>query len=48
MVMGLERAIQLDSTLSEIEIFLIYDDGKGGYGTFASESLKPYLSFIQE
>jgi thiamine biosynthesis lipoprotein len=48
MVMGLERAIQLDSTLSEIEVFLIYDDGKGGYGTFASESLKPYLSFIQE
>jgi len=47
MVMGLDRAIQLDSTLNEIEIFLIYDDGKGGYGTFASETLKPYLSFIQ-
>jgi FAD:protein FMN transferase len=48
MVMGLDRAIQLDSTLSEIEVFLIYDDGKGGYATFASETLKPYLSFIQE
>lgn len=48
MVMGLDRAIQLDSTLSEIEVFLIYDDGKGGYSTFASESLKPYLSFVQE
>ncbi|MDG1277013.1 MAG: FAD:protein FMN transferase [Algoriphagus sp.] len=48
MVMGLDRAIQLDSTLSEIEVFLIYDDGKGGYGTFASETLKPFLSFIQE
>ena len=48
MVMGLERAIQLDAKLSEIEVFLIYDDGNGGYGTFASESLKPYLSFIQE
>jgi thiamine biosynthesis lipoprotein len=48
MVMGLDRAIQLDSTLSEIEVFLIYDDGKGGYATFASETLKPYLSFIQK
>jgi len=48
MVMGVERAIQLDSALSEIEVFLIYGDGKGGYSTFASESLKPYLSFIQE
>jgi thiamine biosynthesis lipoprotein len=48
MVMGVERAIQLDSALSEIEVFLIYGDGKGGYATFASESLKPYLSFIQE
>jgi thiamine biosynthesis lipoprotein len=48
MVMGVDRAIQLDSALSEIEVFLIYGDGKGGYKTFASESLKPYLSFIQE
>jgi len=30
----------LDSALSEIEVFLIYGDGKGGYKTFASESLK--------
>lgn len=48
MVMGVDRAIQLDSALSEIEVFLIYGDGKGGYKTFASESLKPYLSFTQE
>jgi thiamine biosynthesis lipoprotein len=48
MVMGIDRSIQLDSALSEIEVFLIYDDGKGGFKTFASESLKPYLSFIQE
>jgi thiamine biosynthesis lipoprotein len=48
MVMGVERAIQLDSALAEIEVFLIYGDGKGGYSTFASESLKPYLSFIQK
>jgi len=48
MVMGVDRAIQLDSELSEIEVFLIFGDGKGGYSTFASESLKPYLSFVQE
>jgi thiamine biosynthesis lipoprotein len=48
MVMGVDRAIQLDSLLSEIEVFLIYGDGKGGYKTFASESLKPYLSFVEE
>jgi thiamine biosynthesis lipoprotein len=48
MVMGLDRSIQLDSALNEIEVFLIYDDGMGGFKTFASESLKPYLSFIQE
>ncbi|SFU07618.1 thiamine biosynthesis lipoprotein [Algoriphagus locisalis] len=48
MVMGKERAIALDSALSEIEVFLIYDDGNGGFKTFASESLKPFLSFPQE
>lgn len=48
MVMGKDRAIALDSALSEIEVFLIYDDGNGGFKTFASESLKPFLSFIQE
>ncbi|RAI94995.1 FAD:protein FMN transferase [Algoriphagus yeomjeoni] len=48
MVMGVDRAIQLDSTLNQIEVFLIYDDGKGGFKTYASESLKPFLSFPQE
>ena len=48
MVMGKDRAIALDSALSEIEVFLIYDDGMGGFKTFASESLKPFLSFPQE
>lgn len=48
MVMGKDKAIALDSALSEIEVFLIYDDGNGGYKTFASESLKPFLSFPQE
>ncbi|MEP0712986.1 FAD:protein FMN transferase [Algoriphagus sp.] len=48
MVMGTDKAIALDSALTEIEVFLIYDDGMGGYKTFASESLKPFLSFPQE
>lgn len=48
MVMGTEKAIALDSTINEIEVFLIYDDGNGGFRTFASESLKPFLSFPQE
>jgi FAD:protein FMN transferase len=48
MVMGTDRAMALDSALNEIEVFLIYSDGQGGYKTFASESIKPYLSFLQE
>lgn len=48
MVMGKDKAISLDSMISEIEVFLIYDDGMGGFKTFASESLKPFLSFPQE
>ena len=48
MVMGKDKAIALDSALTEIEVFLVYDDGMGGFKTFASESLKPFLSFPQE
>lgn len=48
MVMGTERGIALDSALNEIEVFLIYSDAKGGFKTYASESLKPFLSFVQE
>lgn len=48
MVIGKDKAIALDSALTEIEVFLIYDDGMGGFKTFASESLKPFLSFPQD
>ena len=48
MVLGKDKAMALDSALNEIEVFLIYDDGMGGFKTFASESLKPFLSFPQE
>lgn len=48
MVMGKDKAIALDEELDEIEVFLIFDDGTGKFGTFSSESLKPFLSFLDE
>ncbi|HAS60458.1 MAG TPA: thiamine biosynthesis protein ApbE [Algoriphagus sp.] len=48
MVMGTERAIALSEGIKEIEVFLIYSNPDGSYGTYATESLKPYLSFVQE
>lgn len=48
MVMGTDKAIALDSALKEIEVFLVFSDSKGGFKTYASESLKPFLSFVQE
>ncbi len=48
MVMGTDKAKALDEALDEIEVFLIYDDGNGGFESYASESLKPYLSFPME
>lgn len=48
MVMGTEKAIALDSALEEIEVFLIYSDNQGGYKSYVSESLKPYLSFLTD
>lgn len=48
MVMGTEKAIALDSALKEIEVFLVYSDATGGFKTYASESLRPFLSFVQE
>ena len=44
----IEKAIELDERLDEIEVVLIYGDGNGVYESFASESLKPYLSFPVE
>lgn len=47
MVMGTEKAIELDEELEEIQVFLIYSDSTGAFQTFASPEIKPYLSFIQ-
>lgn len=48
MVMGTEKAIQLQQKQGDFEIFLIYNDGEGNMKSFASEGIKPYLSFPVE
>ncbi|WP_297336658.1 FAD:protein FMN transferase [Algoriphagus sp.] len=45
MVMGTEEAIALANRLDEIDVFLIYSQDDGSYGTYLSERLKPYVSF---
>ena len=44
MVMGTEKAIELQKN-SDFEVFLIYSDEEGKTLSYASEGLKPYLSF---
>jgi FAD:protein FMN transferase len=48
MVMGVENGIALQEREKDFEIFLIYSDESGAYKTFASEGIKPFLSFPQE
>lgn len=48
MVMGTEKAIQLQRKNGNFEIFLIYNDGEGNMISYASEGIKPYLSFPVE
>jgi thiamine biosynthesis lipoprotein len=48
MVMGLEKAIALQESEDNFEIFLIYSDTTGQMKSFASEGLKPFLSFVHE
>lgn len=48
MVMGTQKAIELQEQLKTFEIFLIYNDESGELNSFASEGMKPYLSFIHE
>lgn len=47
MVMGTEKAIELQKN-SDFEIFLIYNGENGSLMSFASEGLKPFLSFTVE
>ncbi|WP_373494779.1 FAD:protein FMN transferase [Aquiflexum sp.] len=48
MVMGTERAIALQEKEKDFEIFLIYNDENGEMKSFASDGLKPFLSFAHE
>lgn len=48
MVLGTEKSIALLDKVNELEAFLIYHDEAGNLKTFISESLKPYVSSIQE
>ena len=48
MVMGTENAITLLDQVEELEAFLIYNDDSGRIQTYVSESLKPYISTVNE
>jgi FAD:protein FMN transferase len=48
MVMGTEKAIELQSKNPDFQIFLIYNDENGQMKSFASEGIIPFLSFIYE
>lgn len=48
MVMGTEKSIELQKTQNLFEIFLIYSDSTGQLKSYASEGIKPFLSFPQD
>jgi FAD:protein FMN transferase len=48
MVMGTEKAIELQKSQNLFEIFLIYNDSTGQLKSYASEGIKPFLSFSQD
>jgi thiamine biosynthesis lipoprotein len=48
MVMGTDKAIELQKTQNLFEIFLIYSDSTGQLKSYASEGIKPFLSFPQD
>ncbi|MCL6258522.1 FAD:protein FMN transferase [Aquiflexum sp. TKW24L] len=48
MVMGTDKAIELQKNQGLFEIFLIYSDSTGQLKSYASEGIKPFLSFPQD
>ena len=48
MVMGTDKAIELQKNQSLFEIFLIYSDSTGQLKSYASAGIKPFLSFPQD
>lgn len=47
MVMGTEKAIELQKRLDEVDVFLIYNDTTG-VQTYISEDLEPFVSYIKD
>jgi FAD:protein FMN transferase len=47
MVMGMEKALLLQQEERNFEMFLIYNDENGELKSYATEGIKPYLSFVQ-
>jgi len=48
MVMGTEKSIALQERERDFEIFLIYNDENGEMKSYASDGIKPFLSFAHE
>lgn len=48
MVIGTEKSIELQKSQNLFEIFLIYSDSTGQLKSYASEGIKPFLSFPQD
>lgn len=48
MVMGTEKSIALQKNMEDLEIFLIFNNEDGELDFYASEGIKPYLSFIED
>jgi thiamine biosynthesis lipoprotein len=48
MVLGKDSAIALQEKQKDFEVFLIFSDSNGNLDSFASEGIKPFLSFIEE
>ena len=47
MVMGTQEAIELQQRLTNVEVFLIFNDEEGNLDTYVSKGLEPYISIVQ-
>ncbi|MFR9523824.1 MAG: FAD:protein FMN transferase [Rikenellaceae bacterium] len=43
MALGSDRAIEVAESLTDAEVYLIFDNGQGGYREYISEGMKPLL-----
>ncbi len=47
MVVGREKAVELLSSIKDLDAFLVYADEKGNIQTYTTEGIKPYIQNIQ-